>query len=152
MQTMPSSTTGSSTRASPTSKSPSLQRPSHAGCGRYWIRRRSRRRGVPRILVIDDDGLLRSALRIALEAAGYEVIEAADGNAGLRRQREQGADLVLVDIFMPEGDGFEVIRALRAAIPQPQIVAMSGGGQTGHGYDLWMRNRCTEGSDDFKPV
>ena len=41
-----------------------------------------------------------------------------------------GADLVLVDIFMPEMDGFEVIRALRTQVPLPPIVAMSGGGPT----------------------
>jgi DNA-binding response OmpR family regulator len=86
---------------------------------------------VARILVIDDDGLLRGALRVALEAAGHEVREAADGDAGLRLQREQGAELVLVDIFMPGRDGLEVIRALRAERPQAKIVAMSGGGQTG---------------------
>jgi two-component system, chemotaxis family, chemotaxis protein CheY len=86
---------------------------------------------MARILVIDDDELLRRALRMALEEAGYEVAEAADGKAGLRLQREQGADLVLVDIFMPERDGLEVIRALRAEAPQPKIVAMSGGGRIG---------------------
>jgi len=80
---------------------------------------------------MDDDELLREALRVVLEGAGYEVIEAPDGAAGLRLQREQAADLVLVDIFMPERDGLEVIRALRAEIPQPKIVAMSGGGRTG---------------------
>jgi DNA-binding response OmpR family regulator len=80
---------------------------------------------------MDDDELLRGALRVALEAAGYEVVEAANGDEGLRLQREQGADVLLVDIFMPMRDGLEVIRALRAEIPQPHIVAMSGGGQTG---------------------
>ena len=86
---------------------------------------------MARILVMDDDELLRGALRVVLEAAGYEVMEAADGDAGLRLQREQGADLVLVDIFMPTRDGLEVIRELRAESPQPKIVAMSGGGETG---------------------
>ena len=86
---------------------------------------------MARILVIDDDALLRGALRVALEAAGHEVREAADGDAGLRLQREQAAELVLVDIFMPGRDGLEVIRALRAERPQARIVAMSGGGQTG---------------------
>ena len=81
--------------------------------------------------MMDDDALLRAALRVALEAAGYEVLEAGDGDAGLRLQREQGADLVLVDIFMPQRDGLEVIRALRAETPQTKIVAMSGGGRTG---------------------
>lgn len=85
---------------------------------------------MARILVMDDDATLRGAVRVVLEAAGYEVLEAADGAAGLRLQREQGADLVLVDIFMPERDGLEVVRGLRAEIPRPKIVAMSGGGWT----------------------
>ena len=86
---------------------------------------------MARILVMDDDGTLRGAIRVALEAAGYEVLEAADGHAGLRLQREQGADLVLVDIFMPERDGLEVIKALRVESPQVKIIAVSGGGRTG---------------------
>ena len=87
---------------------------------------------MARVLVVDDDQVLRCALRVVLEAAGYNVMEAANGDAGLRLYRERGADLVLVDIFMPERDGLEVIRALRAAVPQPKMIAMSGGGRTGH--------------------
>jgi DNA-binding response OmpR family regulator len=86
---------------------------------------------MARILVLEDDRILRGALRAALEAAGYEVIEAGDGEAGLRLYREQGAALVLVDVFMPKRDGLEVIRALRSAVPQPKIIAMSGGGRIG---------------------
>ena len=82
---------------------------------------------MARILVIDDDALLRGAIRVALESTGYEVIEAADGDAGLRLHREQGADLVVVDLFMPERDGLEVIRAMRAEAPGAKIIAMSGG-------------------------
>src|SRR6266480_7062891 len=130
MRTMPSCITVSSSPASRTCKSLSLRRLSREACARCSIRPRPRRGGVARILVMDDDELLRGALRVVLEAAGYEVIEAADGDAGLRLQREQAADLVLVDIFMPERDGLEVIRALRAEIPEPKIISMSGGGQT----------------------
>lgn len=86
---------------------------------------------MPKILVIDDDTLLRGAVRIVLEAAGYEVIEADDGEAGLRLHQEHSPDLVLVDIFMPERDGLEVIRDLRARHPRAKIVAMSGGGRSG---------------------
>lgn len=85
---------------------------------------------MARILVMDDDALVRHSLRAVLEAAGYDVIEAADGKAGLRLHGEQGADLVIVDIFMPEQDGLEVIRTLRTEIPRPKIVAISGGGRT----------------------
>ena len=49
---------------------------------------------------MDDDELLREALRIVLEGAGYEVLEASDGEVGLRLQREHAADLVVVDVFM----------------------------------------------------
>lgn len=86
---------------------------------------------MTRILVMDDDALLRGVLRVALEAAGYDVMEAADGEVGLRLYREHDADLVLVDIFMPERDGLEVIRELRAERPHLKILAVSGGGQRG---------------------
>ena len=85
-----------------------------------------------RVLVIDDDADLRGAVRRALEQAGYEVLAAADGAAGLRLYRERGADVVVLDIYMPERDGLEFIRDLRADARQPKIVAMSGGGQKGH--------------------
>ena len=87
---------------------------------------------MARILVIDDDEVLRKTIRVVLEVAGYDVIEAVDGAAGLRLQREQGADLVLVDIFMAEVDGLELIRRLQADLPQAKIIAMSGGGRVGH--------------------
>ena len=83
---------------------------------------------MARILIIDDDALLRGAIRVVLESAGYEVIEAGDGGAGLRLYREQGAELLLVDLFIPEPDGLEVIRTVRAEVPGAKIIAMSGGG------------------------
>jgi len=89
---------------------------------------------MERIFVIEDDALLRGAIRIVLESAGYEVLDAADGDAGLRLHREQGADLVVVDLYMPERDGLEVIREVRAEAPQSKIIAMSGGG--GLKFDL----------------
>src|SRR5256885_8876798 len=64
MQTRPSSITGSWTRALRTSKSLSLQRHSGEECGRYWIHCRRHRGAVARILVMDDDGMLRGAIRI----------------------------------------------------------------------------------------
>jgi len=89
---------------------------------------------MARILVIDDDELLRRTIRVVLERAGHEVLEASEGSMGLRLYWEQAPDLVLTDLFMPERDGLEVIRALRNELPQPPIVAMSGGGLGG--YDV----------------
>src|SRR5881628_1724624 len=90
MQTTPSSITGSWSPASRTSKSPSLQRHWGEECGRYWIHCRRHRGAVARILVMDDDGTLRGAIRVALEAAGYEVLEAADGHAVASAARARG--------------------------------------------------------------
>ena len=88
---------------------------------------------MTRILVMDDDEIFRSALRVALEGAGYQVADAADGAAGVRLYHQLGADVVLVDIFMPEMDGLDVIRALRGQMPRPRLIAMSGGGSAGQG-------------------
>jgi CheY-like chemotaxis protein len=93
---------------------------------------------MTRILVMDDDEFFRRALRVILESAGYEVVEAADGAAGVRLYRERGAKVVLVDIYMPEMDGLEVVEALRADVPRPRLVAMSGGGAAGRADILAM--------------
>lgn len=86
---------------------------------------------MARVLLIDDDEMLRGAVRRALERAGHSVVEAGDGAAGLRLHREAGADVIIADIFMPEQDGLELIRALRAEAPGARIIAMSGGGRSG---------------------
>lgn len=65
------------------------------------------------VLIIDDDEDIRFILRRALESAGYQVREASDGAAGLKRFREQRPDLVMTDIIMPEREGVETIMALR---------------------------------------
>jgi CheY-like chemotaxis protein len=93
---------------------------------------------MTRILVMDDDEFFRRALRVILESAGYEVVEAADGAAGVRVYRERGAKVVLVDIYMPEMDGLEVLEALRADVPRPRLVAMSGGSAAGRADILAM--------------
>src|SRR5216684_4021673 len=68
----------------------------------------------PVILVVEDDPATRELLRDLLEAAGYGVERAADGEEGLARVREGGIDLVLLDVMLPTMDGFEVCRRLRA--------------------------------------
>jgi CheY-like chemotaxis protein len=84
-----------------------------------------------RILVADDDPSIRSSLGKILGTAGHEVILAGDGSEATRRWRELGANLVILDIFMPEMDGLETLAALRAHAPRLPIIVMSGGGATG---------------------
>jgi CheY-like chemotaxis protein len=83
---------------------------------------------MPRILVIDDEAAVRKVIVRMLTSAGHEVSAAPDGAAGLRLWREAGADLVMTDLHMPEMNGLEVIRALRAAAPTLPVIAMSGTG------------------------
>lgn len=84
---------------------------------------------MTRILVIDDNPLVRATLRSILDAAGYEVVLASDGQAGLAEFRRQPSDLVITDIVMPEIEGIETIRQLRGLAPKLPILAISGGGR-----------------------
>src|SRR5690242_2217560 len=79
------------------------------------------------VLVIDDDPLLRSFVRVALEGGGYAVREAADGQEGLLALEHEPADLVLCDVFMPGESGLGVLGHLRHRCRRATVVAMSGG-------------------------
>ena len=81
-----------------------------------------------RILVVDDDASIRMFIRRVLEHQHYEVLEARNGDEGIRVYRESLPDLVLLDLYMPEKDGLETLRDLRLETPQPKVVTMSGGG------------------------
>jgi CheY-like chemotaxis protein len=85
---------------------------------------------MARILVIDDDGQVRGAIRRILERADHTVLDAADGETGIRVYRERPTDLVITDIFMPERDGIETIQQLRREFPGVKIIAISGGDRT----------------------
>jgi len=78
------------------------------------------------ILVVDDDSMDRSLLRLALESEGHQVEEARDGVEGVALAHDGRPDLVITDIFMPNKDGLEVIRELRAAYPALKIITISG--------------------------
>ena len=77
------------------------------------------------VLVVDDDGHIREVVRFALEKVGYRVFEAADGRAALAVFRERPIDVVVLDIIMPERDGTEVCRMLRAGSSVPILFLSS---------------------------
>ena len=90
---------------------------------------------MPRILVVEDDDLVRSMLTQMMQEAGYEVETASDGDSCLRSFRERRADLVIMDIVMPEKDGWEAIVELGRDFPDAKVIAISGGARTGpYGY------------------
>ena len=78
------------------------------------------------ILVIDDEELIRTLLRSALEGAGHEVIEAPNGRVGLELYRQRPADLVITDILMPELNGLDMILELTRGFLNVKVIAISG--------------------------
>ena len=84
---------------------------------------------MARILVIDDDASIREDVARFLGRAGHQVAVAQDGKEALRLFEAEPAELVITDIYMPEMDGYEVIRTFRKLRPGIPVVAMSAGGQ-----------------------
>lgn len=83
------------------------------------------------ILIVDDNRDIRDFMQIALEAAGYRVHTAMEGAQALAMQREDPADLLITDIFMPGREGMETIASFQAEFPGTRIIAMSAGGSSG---------------------
>lgn len=84
---------------------------------------------MPKILIIDDDAVMRHALRSTLERRGHQVAEAGDGEAGVAVYKETVFDLVITDIIMPGMEGLETVMAIRKFSPAQKIIAMSAGGK-----------------------
>jgi DNA-binding response OmpR family regulator len=81
-----------------------------------------------RILVVEDELAMRTALADCLEAEGYRVLTAADGERGLQRALEEQPDLILLDIMLPRLDGFAVCAELRRlACPAPMLMLTAKG-------------------------
>ncbi len=74
------------------------------------------------VLVVEDDARIRSVIRMALEGEGYEVVDAASGEEALRQFATSGADLVILDLMLPDVSGFEVCRALRQDSGVPILI------------------------------
>src|SRR5947209_18463537 len=79
-----------------------------------------------RILIVDDDPMVCTAIGIYLERHGFDMTIADGGEAGLRALEDSSFDLMLVDIFMPHMRGFESIRIFHERAPAIPQVAMSG--------------------------
>ena len=79
------------------------------------------------ILVIDDDSATRVLLRTILEMDGHAVVDAFDGNEGLKCLQHRLPDLVITDIFMPGRDGLSVIQQIRKYHPMVQVISVTAG-------------------------
>ncbi len=84
-----------------------------------------------RILVVDDEPLIRETARMILEGEGYEVLTAADGIEGLHSLSKSLPDLIISDLNMPRMTGFEFLAIVRQRFPHIATIAMSGGYSSG---------------------
>src|SRR5688500_6745675 len=104
------------------------------------------------VLLIDDDRAFRELLTQLLGSEGWNVLEAEDGEAGLKIALEQKPNVVVCDLLMPRSNGFQFCRALnarRSALPETKIVVSSGSG-----YATDRINALESGADEYvtKPV
>jgi len=75
-----------------------------------------------RILVVDDEAAVRRILKTRLSMIGYDVVTASDGQEALKAYREQTPDLIVLDVMMPQGDGYYVTQTLRKESDVPIIM------------------------------
>lgn len=101
-----------------------------------------------RVLLVEDDARIRRVLQIALRDEGYRVLEAPDGGSAVRQMDEDPVDVVVLDLMLPDIDGFEVCRRLRRTSDVPIIVASA----KGDSHDIVAGLEA--GADDYvvKPV
>jgi DNA-binding NtrC family response regulator len=78
------------------------------------------------VLVVDDEPVVRDAIRLVLEAGGLRVATVADSAAALAHPAAESCRLVLCDLMLPESSGLEVLRALRARRPGLPVVMITG--------------------------
>ncbi len=80
----------------------------------------------PRILVIDDEEIVRISCRKCLTPEGYEVDVAANGADGLKLTRKHHYDLILTDLKMPDMDGMEFLMTMREAQREAKVIMITG--------------------------
>ncbi len=94
-----------------------------------------------KILVVDDEEVIRKSLRIHLDKLGYEVMEAADGEQAIEQLGKDDFDLLICDIMMPKKDGWEVIKEVKSNpktknLPVIVLTAKNEDPDMFKGYDL----------------
>ena len=95
------------------------------------------------ILLVDDDELVRDIIEMILANEGHTVSTARDGIVALTEFRRDNKDLVITDIVMPDSEGIELVRAIRAEAPTCPILAISGAVQG----DLYLRGALRLGAN-----
>ena len=87
--------------------------------------------GLGRVLVVDDQADIRKSLRLILTKAGYDVVEAEDGEKGVAAIQKSDGDALLVDViicdlYMPKMNGMEAITYFRSQFPSVPVIVLTG--------------------------
>jgi two-component system KDP operon response regulator KdpE len=104
---------------------------------------RSNQRDTKRILVVDDEPKMIGFIRMNLELEGYQVVEASSGLEALEAVRTKLPDVILLDVMMPDLDGFETLKMLREFSSIPVIMLTAAGEENDKVYGLEL------GADDY---
>lgn len=83
------------------------------------------------VLLVDDDPDIRTIIRRGLESSGHSVCEANGARTALQSLQSTAADLIVSDLFMPEGDGLELLRDVQRQFPGLRVIIVSSGGTRG---------------------
>ena len=93
-----------------------------------WLRPRSWRGRVARVLIVEDEFTDLEILRRIVEGAGHEVYSASDGEQAYKTYFRRLIEIVITDIHMPGVDGLELITTIQTLFPETPIIAISGKG------------------------
>lgn len=106
---------------------------------------------MPRILLVEDNEMNRDMLSRRLERKGYEVTMAVDGREGIDKAREGGYDMILMDMSLPEVDGWDATRQLRASAETANVPIIA---LTAHAMAGDREKAIEAGCDDYdtKPI
>ncbi|NLZ93839.1 MAG: response regulator transcription factor [Firmicutes bacterium] len=102
---------------------------------------------VPKILVVDDEPKIRRIVEQSLRKDSYRVVHATDGREGLQKAIEERPDLIVLDLMMPEMDGFEVCKALRSRGDNTPVIILSAKDELedkAHGFNLGVDDYVTK--------
>ncbi len=99
--------------------------------------------GGPRVLIVDDEAIVRDVLTRYLEKEGFRVETAADGEAAIEAVSRSGPDIVLLDLMLPKVDGLEVFRRIRALGDTPVVMLTAKGEEVDRVVGLEL------GADDY---
>lgn len=108
-----------------------------------------------KVLIVDDEEQIRSLLARMLELEGYEVCQAGDCQAALRVLERQEPNVALCDVFLPDGNGVELVCAIRKAFPSVEIILLTAHGNIADGVQA-IKNGAfdyiTKGDDNNRII